>query len=288
MTRATITGHRPADTPGAARPLGPRVSVVMPTLNEAANLPTVFEKMPDAVHEVIVVDGYSTDETVTVAQEIDPRVRIVLQDRPGKGNALAHGFAAVRGDIVVTLDADCSADPGEISRFVDVLVEGADFAKGSRYLREAGGGSTDLTLIRSGGNRVLTGHINLLFGTSYTDLCYGYNAFWAHCLPHIHLDCDGFEVETVMNIRVARAGLTVREVPSFEYPRLHGVSKLNAMRDGLRIEREVVRELFNRRRDPVAPTLAERREHPRGVPAPLTQAERRACFSFAPGLALAA
>ncbi|MDQ1636230.1 MAG: hypothetical protein QOJ32_3039, partial [Frankiaceae bacterium] len=81
-------------------PAQPRVSVVVPTFNEARNLPIVFSLMPD-VHEVIVVDGRSTDDTIAVAQALRPDVKIVLQNRRGKGNALACGFAAVTGDIVV-------------------------------------------------------------------------------------------------------------------------------------------------------------------------------------------
>jgi hypothetical protein len=87
----------------------------------------------------------------------------------------------VRGDIVVMLDADGSADPAEIPLFVDALVRGADFAKGTRFA--SGGGSSDITVIRAWGNRWLNRTANTLFGTGYTDLCYGYNAFWATCLP---------------------------------------------------------------------------------------------------------
>src|SRR3954449_12511247 len=120
-------------------PQHPRVSVVVPTYNEAANLPHVFALLPEDVHEVIVVDGRSTDGTIEVAKALRPDVKIVLQNRRGKGNAMACGFAAVTGDIVVMLDADGSADPREIPRFVRTLVEGADFAKGTRFA--IGGGS---------------------------------------------------------------------------------------------------------------------------------------------------
>ena len=118
--------------------LAPRVSVVVPTLNEAKNLPHVFSLLPADLHEVIVVDGRSTDDTVAVARALRPDVRVVLQNRKGKGNAMACGFTAVTGDIVVMLDADGSADPREIPRFVAALVAGADFAKGSRFATGAG------------------------------------------------------------------------------------------------------------------------------------------------------
>jgi glycosyltransferase involved in cell wall biosynthesis len=261
---------------------GPRVSIVMPARNEARNLPHVFEKIPADVHEIIVIPGNSTDGTGEVAQELDDRVVLVDQSRKGKGNALAHGFAAVTGDIIVMLDADCSADPLEIPAFVDTLVRGADFAKGSRHM--TGGGSEDLTLMRSMGNKALTHSVNMLFRTRYSDLCYGYNAFWTHCLPHINIDSDGFEVETMMNIRVAKAGLRVHEVPSFERSRLYGVSNLNALRDGLRVARTIGRELRGHRETPVVPSV-ERRSHPRGQA--IEAGERRACFLYAAAPAIA-
>jgi glycosyltransferase involved in cell wall biosynthesis len=217
---------------------------VIPTLNEAENLPHVLGRLPSGVNELIVVDGHSTDETVQVAQDLRPDVRVVLQDKEGKGNALACGFAAARGDIIVTVDADGSTDPGEIPAFIAPLIDGADFVKGSRYLR--GGGSTDITRVRSAGNRALGTSVNLLFGTRYTDLCYGFSAFWRRCLPQLHVTCDGFEVETVINVRAAKAGLQVVEVPSFERDRIHGLSNLNAWRDGRRALRAIMRERLTR------------------------------------------
>jgi glycosyltransferase involved in cell wall biosynthesis len=213
---------------------------VVPTLNEAHNLPHVFARLPADVHEVIVVDGLSVDDTVAVARLLRPDVKVVIEGRRGKGAALRAGFAAAEGDVIVMLDADGSADPQEIPRFTRALVDGADFAKGSRFL--AGGGSEDITTGRRWGNRWLSRTVNVLFGTRYTDLCYGYNAFWRDCLPRLDLDCDGFEVETLLNIRVRRCGLRVREVPSFEHNRIHGESNLHPVRDGLRVLRTIVRE----------------------------------------------
>jgi glycosyltransferase involved in cell wall biosynthesis len=230
------------------RPNRPSVSVVIPTLNEAANLPHVFGRLSPGMNELIVVDGHSVDDTVNVAKELRPDARVILQNRRGKGNALACGFAAATGDIIVMLDADGSTDPAEIPRFLNPLVEGADFVKGSRYMM--GGGSTDITGLRSAGNKALGASVNVLFGTRYTDLCYGYSAFWRRCLPQLQIDCDGFEVETVLNIRAAKAGLTVIEVPSHEEDRIYGVSNLNAWRDGRRVLKTIVRERFTRLPEP--------------------------------------
>jgi glycosyltransferase involved in cell wall biosynthesis len=247
---ALFTGTEPS---GFA---APRISVVIPTFNEAKNLPHVLGLLPEGLHEVIVVDGRSLDGTVEVARALRPSVRVVLQTRRGKGNALACGFAAVTGDIVVMLDADGSADPREIPRFVAALVAGADFAKGSRFLD--GGGSLDITPTRRWGNRCLNRAVNALYGTRFTDLCYGYNALWVHCLDVLELDAgecaravklwgDGFEIETIINTRVAKAGLDIAEVPSFEAKRLYGESNLNTWRDGARVLRALLVERINRR-----------------------------------------
>jgi glycosyltransferase involved in cell wall biosynthesis len=218
----------------------PRVSVVIPAMNEARNLPHVFAELPAWVYEVVLVDGNSTDGTAEIARELFPTVRIVGQAGRGKGNALAAGFAACTGDIVVMLDADGSADPAEIESFVEALCAGADFAKGSRFVD--GGGSSDITVTRRAGNWFFSTLVNVMYGTTYSDLCYGYNAFWRRCLSAIPVDCDGFEVETLINIRAARAGLSVAEVPSFERDRIHGESNLRTFRDGFRVLRTIFRE----------------------------------------------
>jgi glycosyltransferase involved in cell wall biosynthesis len=252
-----LSSQDPGDGPVTPAPFAerawPKVSVVIPTLNEARNLPYVFAKLPPALHEVIIVDGHSVDDTVATARRLRPDVRIIKQTRSGKGNALACGFAAATGDIIAMVDADGSADPGEITAFVQALLEGADYAKGTRFA--AGGGSEDITRVRKAGNWVLSGMVNVLCGTRYSDLCYGHNTFWRRHVPVFGLDPDapapadgrrlwgdGFEVETLINIRVALAGLKVKEVGSYEYRRIHGSSNLNAFTDGLRVLRTILVE----------------------------------------------
>ena len=252
--------------------------MIVPTRNEARNLEVVLPAVAavrPAVHEVLVVDGNSVDGTVETAVRVLPDVRIVMQTRKGKGNAMACGFAAATGDVLVMFDADGSADPQEIPRFVQALVDGADFAKGSRFVR--GGGSDDITALRRTGNYGLNGVANRLFGTRYTDLCYGYNAFWADVLPMLELPGvdeppnqdgtmlwgDGFEIETVLNCRVAVAGLSISEVPSMERERMFGQTNLRTFADGTRVLRTLAAERRRANRlsgvtVPVADTVDER------------------------------
>lgn len=217
-----------------------RISVVIPTHNEAENLYHILPNIPELVSEVILVDGHSTDATIEVAQQLWPEIKIIHQTHKGKGDAVRLGFAACTGDIIVMLDGDASADPLEIERFVQSLLDGNDFAKGSRFL--SGGGSHDITYLRNIGNHALCILVNILFKSKFSDLCYGYNAFQRSCLDYITLDSPGFEIETQISLRMHKAGLKIVEVPSFEYQRLHGQSHLNTFRDGWRVLKTIIKE----------------------------------------------
>lgn len=266
----------------------PRVSVIIPALNEADNIEAVIKAVPTWVYEVVLVDGRSTDGTPNVARRVWPNHHIVVKERRarqdrrqaprpgavdrrgegmalrivgqtarGKGNALKMGIAAATGDIIVHLDADGSTDPREIGRFVETLKRGADYAKGSRF--KAGGGTDDMPFHRKVGNGALTLLTNVLFQTHYTDITYGYNAFWRRHAGSLALEIDGWANEIIGNIRVARHGLRVVEVPSFEHPRMAGEAKLQGVyRIGWRILRAIITERLSPLR-PFAtlPTLAE-------------------------------
>jgi glycosyltransferase involved in cell wall biosynthesis len=247
----------------------PRVSIIVPVRNEAKNLEVVLPLLPD-VPEIIVVDGHSVDGSADVARRVRPSVDVITQTRKGKGNALVCGFERATGDIIVMFDADGSADADEIPRFIDALIAGADVSKGSRFM--PGGSSEDITFHRQLGNRFLNLLTNILLGTRYSDLCYGYNAFWRRILPALELPAadipgaegqmmwgDGFEIETLLNCRFAQNRLKVVEVPSVELLRIHGESNLNAVSDGLRVLRTVLDERFARggRRRAAVPARVE-------------------------------
>jgi glycosyltransferase involved in cell wall biosynthesis len=216
------------------------VSVVIPTLNEAMNLPWVLRRMPSYVDEVVIVDGRSVDHTVAVAKALRVDVVVVAEPRKGKGVAVRAGLAAASGDIIVMLDADGSMDPREIGWFVAPLQHDYDFVKGSRYV--TGGGSEDITWLRSAGNRALTELANAVLRSNYSDLCYGYIAMRRECLEVLQLQSDGFEIETELIVRAAKAGLRIAEVPSIELDRISGSSNLQTFRDGWRVLRTLARE----------------------------------------------
>jgi glycosyltransferase involved in cell wall biosynthesis len=218
----------------------PRVSFVIPTLNEAKNLPWLLPRIPNWAHEIIIVDGRSTDNTVAVARRLRKDVKVVMEPRRGKGAALQAGFWAATGDIIVMLDADGSMVPEEAIVFVGALMAGADLVKGSRFLQ--GAGTDDMSMFRMFGNWGLTLIVRLLYGGLFSDLCYGYMAFWTRHLDALHCDCDGFEVETLINVRALKNRLNIVEVASFEAPRISGMSNLRAIPDGWRVLKTILRE----------------------------------------------
>jgi hypothetical protein len=237
--------------------LSPTVSVVIPALNEEDNLPLVLEGLPP-VDEIVIVDGGSADDTVAIAREMRPDALVVRQTRRGKGNALACGFAASSGDIVVVLNADGSTDPGEIPRYVDALLSGAEVAHGSRF-RDGGGDLVGHRLDQIG-NALLSRLVNALFGTRFTDLGYGYNAYWRALLPVLGLPPidaprikrgrvqwgDGPEIEPLINIRTAAQGMRVVEVASVGYPPINGRPERHRLRRALRAMRVAFAEYVRR------------------------------------------
>lgn len=224
----------------------PRISVVIPAYNEARNLPYVLPQIPNWVHEVILVNDHSTDETARVAYELLPTIRIInAQHRHGKGSALQVGFTAVTGDIIVMMDADGSSDPREMPRFIEALLAGAYLAKGSRFIGD--GGSSDITHLRRLGSRVLIWIANQLFGVRFTDMFCGINAFWKDCLDFFEVDCEGFEIEALLHLRICKANLEIVEVPSFEHARIHGTTNFRTIRDGWRVLKMIVQESMNGR-----------------------------------------
>jgi glycosyltransferase involved in cell wall biosynthesis len=276
-SRAENLRFGPPPAAPVRRSSNPTVSVVIPTLNEAANVTAVIQGLPWSVTEVIVVDGRSTDDTVRTALDADPRVRVVLERRRGKGVAMLSGFASATADLIVAMDADGSMDPGEIEIFHATLARGYDLVKGSR--EAVGGGSEDFSLIRRLGNGALTRLANSLHGTRWSDMCYGYFGFWRDALPMLDLGWpslttrglvdriheevtasapaadadtmaygDGFEIEALLFLRAARAKLRIAEVPSRELPRNAGTSNLRTVRDGARVLSAIARERVRRPR----------------------------------------
>jgi glycosyltransferase involved in cell wall biosynthesis len=219
----------------------PTVTAVIPTLNEADNLRWLLPRLT-SVDEVVIVDGQSSDGTAEIARLLRPDATIIVEPPTGKGTAMRTGMAAATSEVLIMLDADGSMDPAEFDAFLALLCRGFDFVKGSRYA--CGGGSDDLTGLRSVGNKWLTRLANGLYRGGWSDLCYGYVGIRRSAVDRLALKSTGFEIETEMCVNAVRAGLKMAEVASHESNRRHGESNLNTFRDGWRVLRTMVRLRF--------------------------------------------
>jgi glycosyltransferase involved in cell wall biosynthesis len=218
----------------------PEVTALICTLNEEQNLPHVLPRIPPWVSEVLVIDGHSTDKTVEVARKIRPDTRILRQPGKGKGDALRYGIKMASGEIIVTLDADGNTDPEELPRFISPLLNGYDFAKGSRFLNTS---PARMPRHRRIGNWLLTSITNIMFGSRYTDMCSGFNAVWKKSWERVPFP-DEFGYEPLITIRAKRAGLKIIEVPCTDRGRINGTSKLPSWRQGWGALKAIVRERF--------------------------------------------
>jgi glycosyltransferase involved in cell wall biosynthesis len=218
------------------------VSVVICALNEEQSLPYVLSRIPNMVDEVVLVDGHSTDATIEVARLVRPDVKILVQAGRGKGDALRCGFEQATGEIIVTLDADGATNPEDMQRFVDPLVRGYEFAKGSRFSK---GFPNNRHWHRILGNWLITATFNLLFFRRYTDLCSGYNAVWKKSVEKIRpWPVDGFENEPFINCMVVKRGLRVIEVAHSDSGRISGEVKELSWRQGPKAIKSILRERF--------------------------------------------
>jgi len=212
-------------------------------LNEEENLCATladlekFLKDYGCEYEIIVVDGHSQDRTVEVAKEFGARI---IYDEGGKGSALRKGMGSAKYEMIVAMDADQSNEPKEIELMLEALRHGFDICMGSRFMQ--GGGTGDMPVYRRLGNKFFVFLVNLFWGTSYSDLCYGYRALTRKALEKLNLTAKGFVIETEISIEAARKGLRILEIPSFEKVRRYGKGKLTTFGDGWRIFRKILKE----------------------------------------------
>lgn len=220
----------------------PYVSIVIPTLNEQRNIRALIRGikgiMRDYSHEIIVVDGNSSDNTVGIARSFGAKI---IMESVGKGYALRQGIKAAKGSIIISMDADLSNRPNELRLLIAGIEAGYDICTGSRFL--TGGGSEDMPPFRRFGNKFFVWLVNALYGSHYTDMCYGYRSFSRDAARKLRLHDDGFGIETEINIRAQKRHLKILEVPSYEKQRARERAKLRSFRDGYVILKTILRNL---------------------------------------------
>lgn len=213
-----------------------KVSVVIPTLNEAGCIERVINEIPlSVVNEIIVVDANSPDGTAEIVSKMGHKV--ILQEGKGFGSAFVQGMEKAEGDIVVLLDGDGSHDPADIPKLVEGVKEGYDYVMAARY--RPGSRSEDDTFIRFFGNMVLTFLTNLLHKVYVSDSLYLFTAIRKEAFRNIELKSKGFEFCTEILVKAHKAGLKIAEVPSIERKRYSGFSKVNAFKHGFIILWEI-------------------------------------------------
>ncbi len=225
----------PALVDDAHEPGAPLVSVVIPCLNESANIVECVRSAHEAITrmgvagEVVVADNDSEDDSALLAQRAGAHV--IVERRRGYGSAYLAGFAAARGRYIVMADADLTYDFNEIPRFVEALEDGAEMVIGDRMDNIHPGAMP--WLHRYIGNPILTGLLNLFFRTGVNDAHCGMRALRRDVLPRLDLRTTGMEFASEMVIRASKERLRIAEFPIEYHPR-GGESKLSSFRDGWR------------------------------------------------------
>jgi glycosyltransferase involved in cell wall biosynthesis len=218
----------------------PKITVLICVLNEEKNIPHVLPKILSWVDEIVLVDGNSADGTVEVAKKLRLGIKVLYQPEKGKGDALRYGLKHVCGDIIVTPDADGATDPEDIHLFVESLLKGYDFAKGSRFIL---GAPINKATHRIFGNLLIAAVFNILYNAKYTDLCSGYNAFWKRSLSRVNIESnDCFEDEPLLIARVKKAGLRIVEVGHQDNGGIYGAGKAPSWRRGFKAIKTITRE----------------------------------------------
>lgn len=234
----------------------PSISVVLQIPKyEAQSLQYLKSSIPSFVSEVILIERNSICDATLVVQQSSPVVRVIKQISSSKSRAIREGFDACTGDIIVmSLVTDGSIDLNEIPYFVEALLAGNDWVKGSRFMK--GGGSNDRHPLRYLASFVLSKLIKKLFGTPFGDVCYDYNAFWKDCLDYLKINSEGSHVETLLSLSIHKPDFKFVEVPSIEHPDIYGQSrKLHPFRMTFHMLKTIVKARVIRNLHDTHPTM---------------------------------
>jgi len=220
--------------PGSERIAPSTITIVIPTKNEEQNLTDIIAGCKPYADELIVIDGHSKDNTQTIAEGLGARV--VLDHGKGKGDGIRTAIGEVTGDVIVFIDADGSHLPSDIPRLLEPILAGrADHVTGSRML----GGSDELhgdisKFIRMVGSDIITLGINYRFNVRLTDSQNGFRAIRTEVAKQLGLKENITTIEQEMIIKTLKQGFRMAEVPTHEYARKFGVSRINVGKVGWR------------------------------------------------------
>lgn len=220
------------------------ISLVIPARNEEKNLCEVIERSLPYCDELLVVDGHSTDRTREIAESYG--LRVVLDNKKGKGDAIRVGAEAATHNIVVFMDADCSHDPADVPHLTEPIKQGeADLVIGSR----GRGGSDELhgdieKLLRMVGSDLILIGINLRWKQKLTDSQNGFRAIRKDVICSLNLKENITTIEQEMTMKCLKNGFIVSEVPTHEYSRKHGDSTIKLRKVWFRYIYSFIKNLF--------------------------------------------
>ena len=215
------------------------VSIVIPMKNEEKNCSILVKSVMKTVKknrwnaEVIIVDDASTDKTGNVLDKIakhEKSVKVIHRSPPsGPGRALRKGFAAAKGDVIVTMDGDLSHDPSEMPRLVAMLKD-ADIVCGSRNVK---GGKADMQKSRIIISSVYNFLFRKLIGIPVKDFTSGYRAYKSSAIKSLNLDAKMFGIYVEIPIKACIKGLKLAEIPIHYHKRLYGRTNLSYLNQGM-------------------------------------------------------
>ncbi|MBT4933381.1 MAG: glycosyltransferase family 2 protein [Rhodospirillaceae bacterium] len=230
-----------------------KVALLVFTWNEVEGMKVIMPRVDsDLFHQIIIVDGGSTDGTIEWAREQGYQVHV--QTQKGLRHAYNEALELVTGDIVITFSPDGNSIPELLPDLIAKMEDGFDMVIASRYLD--GAKSEDDSLITAFGNWLFTATVNVLYGGSYTDCMVIYRAWRSSLYKEldIHLD-ETFEfyeklyrtklgIEPLLSVRALKRNLKVGEIPGDEPPRIGGHRKLQIIKWGLSFYTSFFRELW--------------------------------------------
>jgi dolichol-phosphate mannosyltransferase len=222
------------------------VTAVIPARNEERSIAEIIERTRPFCDEVIVVDGHSVDRTASIAAAYGDGVRVVKDNKKGKGDAIRVGAFAARYDTVVFLDADGSHDPADIPALVEPIKKGeAELVVGSR----GRGGSDELhgdveKLLRMIGSDIILIGINLRWKQHLTDSQNGFRAIRTDVIRSLDLKENITTIEQEMTMKCLKNGYRVTETPTHEYSRKYGDSTIKLRRVWFRYIYSFVKNLM--------------------------------------------
>ena len=210
-----------------------KVSIVIPTMNEENSIGETLDRIPRdfAELDIMIVDTNSKDRTREIA--VSKGARVVEEPRRGYGRAYKTGFAAAKGDVIVTLDGDTTYPPEIIPKLVSTLEkENLDFITTDRLTRMEEGAMNTTHKV---GNKVLVITMNILFRMKLKDSQSGMWCFRKSILPKLELTSNEMALSEEIKVEAWRKGFQCKEIP-IKYEVRQGEVKLNTWKDGINNE----------------------------------------------------